>query len=86
MAEKCFLVHVYAEEPSMGSSPSVEVWAYTDEALMDAFIHKWHEEHNTMKRLPDDSYQSNGWIYWLEVEETIINFQPHPCQGDHNQR
>ena len=84
---KCIIIKDCSEEHSMGSTPSEEVYVYTDKDLADKFITKWNEQQQKqMERF--DFYEKNDekdncyfgsktWCYWLEVEEGEININPN---------
>jgi len=84
---KCIIIKDCSEEHSMGSTPSIEIYTYTDKDLADKFILKWNEYHQKLVE-QYDFYEKNDeeennyfgdktWCYWLDIEESEININPN---------
>lgn len=72
---KLFIVIELAEEFSAGSSPDLNIHAFTTAEKREEFISDWNLGNCRLEKdnAESNSYHSQGWSYWLEFREIEVD-------------
>jgi len=77
--EKLYIIQEFYEEPGAGSSPGINIFAFTNEKLKNKFVEDWNKSKSMLEKsdTTENKYYGNGdWIYWLEIIECEADIIP----------